>query len=233
MIIFGYGNRFNGLARAIISMLAGLALIIWPGMATVLMVKFFAIVLIVKGIFSLVFGLFPGADPRTPTLSVNAFIEVLFAVVLYMGAEFIAGFIIYIIAFLLMFFAVYQTVILFGAISAMRSGRLTLLLPGLVIVAALLLLFAAGTEWVSYIAGGALILYGITDLVSLWTVRNYASEIFKGFSKRRMRHGMAGKKDCDEEVTVVTGNPEGRPSPMGDIDYDNVKDVDYEKVDEK
>ena len=226
MVIFGYGNKFSGLSRAIIALLAGLVLIIWPGMATTIMVQAVAVFFIIRAIMAIFFG---GKDGKT---FMNYFIEVLFAIVLLMGADVIAGFIIYIVAFLLILLGLYQVFILLASRNAFRNGGLLSFLPVLVIICAFLLLFAGGKNWVSYLAGATLILYGISDLISLWTVEHYASKIFQGFEGFGGRHGRRARRAHFEEAEEQ-GSEAGEESPMDGIDYDNVKDVDYEKVDEQ
>ena len=198
-------------------------------MATTIMVQAVAVFFIVRAIMAIFFG---GKEGKT---FMNYFIEILFAIVLLMGAESIAGFIIYIVAFLLILLGLYQVFIMLASRTAFRNGGLLSFLPILVIFCAFLLLFAGGKNWVSYLAGATLILYGISDLISLWTVEHYASKMFQDFEGFRGFGRHRGRKahhvhidEADDQSTV-----QEQESPMDGIDYDNVKDVDYEKVDEQ
>ncbi len=227
MFVFGYGNKFSGLSRAIIAILAGLVLIIWPGLATTILVQAVAVFIIIRALLAIIFG---GKDGKG---FVSYFIEVLFAIVLLMGAEQIASFMIYIVAFLLILMGLYQVFIVGTAFSAVRGGCLLSFLPGLVILSALFLLFAGGKAWVSYLAGAALILYGISDILSLWTVQDYAADTFKDFTGKGQGAGRwhMGRKHSVERNG--TSDPQSMDGPGSGIDYEDVKDVDYEKVDEQ
>ena len=224
MIVFGYRNKFVGLSRALIAIIAGLALIIWPGLATTIFVQLVAAFLIIRAFVAMIWG---GSKNF-----ISYFIEVLLAIVLFMGADVISGFVLYIIAFLMILFGAYQLIILVRAYSALRGGRFTAFLPALIIVCSLCLFFMGGNDWVSYLAGTVLILYGISDIISLWTVEHYSSKIFKGFEHFRRHEKDYEQAQTREQESVDDQFEQDHSSPMDGIDYENVKDVDYEKVDE-
>ena len=234
MVIFGYGNKFSGLTRSLIAILAGLVLIIWPGMATTLLIQGVAIFFIVRALMGMLFG---GKAGKSIT---SYFLEILLAFLLFQSARFVAGFIIYIVAFVLILLGLYQIFILFASRDAFRGSKALMSLPVLVIICAFLLLFVGGKNWVSYLAGATLILYGVSDLLSLWTVEHYASKMFQSFESFARNHGRPGHHGhSGGRHGVHYDKPEDFydtsdiDAPKSGINYDNVEEVDYEKVDEQ
>ena len=130
----------------------------------------------------------------------NAVVDIILGVLLFMFPGFVAGLLIYLIAFILICFGFFQMVSLFSANRVMKVGLLSYVLPFLVLAAGIFLITKPSFlgEAIGVVAGACLIVYGVSELLSSWKM----------------------KKAIDEY--------EIHQAPMTDV-----KDVEYEKVDEQ
>ena len=121
-----------------------------------------------------------------------------------------ARFIIYLIGFALFVFGIMQLVSLFSARRVIAVGTFAFVLPAIVTMVGFFMLFNPFAESVmSTMAGVALIVYGASELLSSWKM-----------------------KKAIDEYEIHMAKPEETLSAK-DVDEAEVKDVDYEKVDEQ
>lgn len=210
MYTFGYSNRLSGPVRALVAVAIGVIMVIYNEQAMNIVVKIIAALIFASGIVSLAVGLKKRNENTSRLMNFNAVVDLVIAALLFMFNGFVANLIIYLIGFALLGFGLFQLFALFGASRIMKLGLWSFVMPVLVTGAGIFLLF--NPEWtkssISLFAGIALIVYGVSELLSSWKV----------------------KKAIDEyEISRV----EPRQEPQSqDVDY-VVKDVDYEKVDEQ
>ena len=210
MYTFGYSNRLSGPVRALVAVAIGVIMVIYNEQAMNLVVKIIAALIFASGIVSLAVGLKKRNENTSRLMTFNAVVDLVIAALLFMFNGFVANLIIYLIGFALLGFGLFQLFALFGASRIMKLGLWSFVMPVLVTGAGIFLLF--NPEWtkssISLFAGIALIVYGVSELLSSWKV----------------------KKAIDEyEISRV----EPRQEPQSqDVDH-VVKDVDYEKVDEQ
>lgn len=210
MYTFGYSNRLSGPVRAIVAVAIGVIMVIYNEQAMNIVVKIIAALIFASGIVSLAVGLKKRNENTSRLMNFNAVVDLVIAALLFMFNGFVANLIIYLIGFALLGFGLFQLFALFGASRIMKLGLWSFVMPVLVTGAGIFLLF--NPEWtkssISLFAGIALIVYGVSELLSSWKV----------------------KKAIDEyEISRV----EPRQEPQSqDVDH-VVKDVDYEKVDEQ
>ncbi len=207
MITFGYNNRFNGPFRALVALALGVMMFVWPGEAAELAVKVFAVFMLISGLvtFFYAFRSKVRGDGGSTVMVFNTVVNILLAILLFILAGPISGIILYIIAFLLLLFGLFQIVTLWGALSFLKQGFARMIMPLVLIGVAVALLFTIGTSWVSYLAGAALIIYAVSELMSSWIMRRAITEY---------------------EIYRTEQAPEKE-----ERDLSNVKDVDFEKVD--
>ena len=208
MITFGYNNRFSGIIRAVAALAIGVVMVVSRTDAMVLAVRIMAAFLLASGIVSLVLGYRDRQNSRMPLMGVNGTVDILIAVLIFMFPQFVAGLIVYLIGFALLGFGIFQLVALVSANRVMKVGFMAFLMPVLVLLAGAFLLARPtfiGTA-VGTVAGAALIIYGVSELLSSW----------------KMRKAM-------DEYEIRQGPKEEQPESQ----TPDVKDVDYEKVDEQ
>lgn len=210
MFTFGYTNKFNGPIRAVAALAVGVMMVINPDEALTTVVKVIAAFLLASGLVSLVVGLKDKERGSLPLMSFNALVDVLLGLVLFVFPGFVARFIIYLIGFVILAFGFVQIMALLGVRKAAGIGMGAFVLPVIVTCIGAFVLFNPFAESVmSTIAGAALIVYGASELFASWKM----------------------KKAIDEYE--IHQAPEGTGPVEAENPLDNVKDVEYEKVDEQ
>lgn len=208
MFTFGYTNRFTGPFRALIALATGVVMIVYKEQAMDLVVKIIAAFLLASGFVSLAVGLRKKNDSSSKLMTFNAVVDVLIAALLFLFSGAVANLIIYLIGFVVLGFGIFQLIALISANRVSKVGIFALVMPVLVIGAGAFLLFNPEfiKSSVSLVAGIALLIYGASELLSSWKM----------------------KKAIDEYE--ITRMPQDKPAeePVAEV-----KDVDYEKVDEQ
>ena len=208
MFTFGYTNRFTGPFRALIALATGVVMIVYKEQAMDLVVKIIAAFLLASGFVSLAVGLRKKNDSSSKLMTFNAVVDVLIAALLFLFSGAVANLIIYLIGFVVLGFGIFQLIALISANRVSKVGIFALVMPVLVIGAGAFLLFNPEfiKSSVSLVAGIALLIYGASELLSSWKM----------------------KKAIDEYE--ITRMPQDEPAeePVAEV-----KDVDYEKVDEQ
>lgn len=210
MFTFGYGNRISGPLRALIALAIGVMMVLRPDNALTTVVKVIAAFILASGVVSLIVGLKEKKNGSLPLMSFNALVDIIIGIVLFSAPGFVAKFIIYLIGFVLLGFGIMQILALFSAKRVMGLGFGAFILPIVVTLVGGFLLFNPFAESVMVmIAGAAIIVYGASELLSSWKM----------------------KKAIDEyeiHQAPVQEQPAQQENPL-----ENVKDVEYEKVDEQ
>ena len=210
MITFGYRNKFGGFLRAIAAIAIGLVMVISRTDAMVLAVRIIAAFLLASGIVSLFVGYRDRQSGHRPLMSVNGTVDIIIALLAFLFPQFVAGLIVYIIGFALLGFGIFQLIALVSANKVMKVGVMGFVMPVLVLLAGAFLVARPafiGTA-IGTVAGIALIVYGVSELLSSWKMKQAIDEYEIKFPQQP-------QMDKSQE-----------PAP-------GVKDVDYEKVDEQ
>lgn len=209
MFTFGYKSKINGPLRALIALAVGIMMVVNPGEALTAVVKVIAAFLLASGLVSLVVGLRNKKDGSLPLMSFNALVDVLLGLFLFVFPGFVAKFMIYLIGFTLLAFGVVQILALASARKLTGLGFGAFVLPAIVTLVGGFILFNPFAESVMVmITGAALVVYGASELLSSWRMK-------KAIDEYEIRQ-------APEKETPVQENP-----------MTEVKDVDYEKVDEQ
>ena len=209
MFTFGYKSKINGPLRALIALAVGIMMVVNPGEALTAVVKVIAAFLLASGLVSLIVGLRNKKDGSLPLMSFNALVDVLLGLFLFVFPGFVAKFMIYLIGFALLAFGVVQILALASARKMTGLGFGAFVLPAIVTLVGGFILFNPFAESVMVmITGAALVVYGASELLSSWRMK-------KAIDEYEIRQ-------APEKETPVQENP-----------VTEVKDVDYEKVDEQ
>ena len=207
MYTFGYSNRLGGPVRALIAMAIGAVMVIYNGEALGLVVKIIAALLLASGVVSLAVALKKSKDGSSRLMLFNAVVDVVIAFLLFTFSVEVGNLIIYLIGFVLFGFGIFQLIALVSANRVMKLGLWPFIMPTLVTLLGGFLLFNPfALNIMTIIAGTALLFYGIVELLSSWKMK-------KAMDEYEIRQA--------EEKPAM---PENRVE---------VKDVEYEKVDEQ
>lgn len=209
MITFGYKGRFNGPLRAMTALAIGVVMVVSKTNALNLAVRIIAAFLVASGVVSLAVGYRNRQNGAFSIMAFNTVVDIILALLLFIFPGFFANLLVYLIAFALICFGIFQLVSLASANRVFGMGVFAFILPVLVLISGVFLIMNPSFlgSAVGIVAGVALIIYGISELLSSWKM----------------------KKAIDEyEIKYPSEKNKQKEDPL-----QGVKDVDYEKVDEQ
>lgn len=209
MITFGYKNKFSGLLRALTAIAVGVVMVASKTNALELAVQIIAAFLLASGLVSLLVGYKNRQNGTMGLMGFNGGVDIVLGIILFLFPGFVAGFMIFIIGIVLLGFGLFQLIALVSANRVMKVGGESFILPVVVFLAGFFLVMRPSFvgEAMGVIAGAALIIYGVSELLSSWKM----------------------KKAIDEYEIKF---PSEKPAPKSE-EGPQVKDVEYEKVDEQ
>ena len=209
MITFGYKGKFKGLMRALTAIAIGVVMVWSKANALNIAVQIIAAFLVASGLVSLVVGYKNRADGAFALMGFNTVVDIFLGILLFLFPGFFAGLLVYLIAFVLIGFGLFQIVALGSASGVFRMGAIAFILPVVVIILGMFLIVRPSCigETIGVIAGVALMIYGISELLSSWKMKKAIDEYEIKFPPQKPEH------EIEEQPQV--------------------KDVDYEKVDEQ
>lgn len=212
MITLGYKTKFDSVTRAAAAIGIGLVMA-FGGNAPALVVKIIAVLLVLAGIASLIYGLVKSKENGVyQLLLINAGLDIALGLLLFFNPQWIAGVIVYAIGIILILFGGLQLIALAGAMSLLGAGFSSLLLSVLAVVGGAFLLFNPFTiNVMSIIAGCLLIVYGVAELISAFRMQKAREE----FEIRRAE---------------MPSGPNVRET--GSTSLADAKEVNYEKIEE-
>ncbi len=178
MITFGYKNRFNGPIRALVALAIGIVMVVSRADAMVLAVRIIAAFLLASGLVSMAVAYKHKSEGAMPLMGFNAVVDVLLALLIFIWPEFVASLIMYLIGFVLIGFGIFQLIALISANRVMPVGPLAFVLPSLVLAGGAILILNPGFigSAIGIVAGVALILYGLSELLSSWKMKKAMDE---------------------------------------------------------
>lgn len=212
MFTFGYKTTLSSILRSLASIGIGLVMI-FDNEASETVVKVVAAFLFASGLVSLVYGLIRNKkEGLLPLMAVNAVVDILIGVLLFLNPGWVAGFIITLIGIVLILFGGLQLLALAGTMSLLGTGFSTLILSVCAVVGGAFLLFSPfGERIMGICAGSFLVLYGVSELISSWRIRK-AKEAYE------IRFNTREEPQPDQDIIETSG-------------LDDAKEVDYTKVD--
>ncbi len=212
MFTFGYKTTLSSILRSLASIGIGLVMI-FDNEASETVVKVVAAFLFASGLVSLVYGLIRNKkEGLLPLMAVNAVVDILIGVLLFLNPGWVAGFIITLIGIVLILFGGLQLLALAGTMSLLGTGFGTLILSVCAVVGGAFLLFSPfGERIMGLCAGSFLVLYGVSELISSWRIRK-AKEAYE------IRFNTREEPQPDQDIIETSG-------------LDDAKEVDYTKVD--
>lgn len=209
MITFGYKNKFSGLLRALTAIAVGVVMVASKTNALELAVQIIAAFLLASGLVSLLVGYKNRQNGTMGLMGFNGGVDIVLGIILFLFPGFVAGFMIFIIGIVLLGFGLFQLIALVSANRVMKVGGESFILPVVVFLAGFFLVMRPSFvgEAMGVIAGAALIIYGVSELLSSWKMKKAIDEYEIKFPSEKSA-------------------PKSEEGPQ-------VKDVEYEKVDEQ
>jgi uncharacterized membrane protein HdeD (DUF308 family) len=181
MITFGYKSRFNGPVRALTAIAVGVVMVVSKTNALELAVRIIAAFLAASGIVSLLIGYKNKANGAMGLMGFNAAVDIILGFLLFLFPGFAAGLLIYLISFVLIAFGMFQLISMISANRVLKVGVLAFVMPLIVLAAGLFLLARPAFigEALGLVAGIALIIYGVSELLSSWKMKKAIDESVK------------------------------------------------------
>lgn len=213
MITFGFRNRMSGVFRAVAAIVLGIIMVAMPSASLRILVQIVAAVLIASGLVSAVYGLANRRNGAFSLMIFNSVVDVVLGVLMFCYPDFVAGFIIVVLGVALLLLGLLQIFTLVSASSFVRMGFWAYLFPVLCTAGGALIIFRPWNigSALTLVAGIALLVYGVSELIASW----------------KMRKAM---KEYEIKFGEGAGAESGKDSP-GDAFGDAV-DVQYEKVED-
>ena len=214
MIILGYKTKFDSIVRAVAAIGIGLVMVFGSNAPTTV-VKIIAAMLMIAGVVSLIYGLIKSKENGMyRLLLVNAAMDIILGILLFINPQWVANFIVYAIGVVLILFGALQLIVLSGTISLVGGSFSTLILSALAIVGGAFLLFNPFTlNVMSIIAGCFMIIYGVSELFSTWKVSRARKEY-------EIRRAPAPESTAAE------------PGKIDDSGIGDAREVEFERIDD-
>ena len=211
MITFGFKNKYSGIFRAVTALIIGFTMIVLPGESINLVVKILGTLLIASGIVSIIVGLANNKSENQSVVAFNAIVNIIIGLLIFLNPAFVASIVIVLLGIGLLIFGGVQLLALFSARELIKMSSWGYALPFITTIGGLLLVFKPfGTaEFISFIAGGFLITYSISEFLSVWKMN----------------------KAIKEYDIKISGTPSEANSEENKLKYEDIKDADFEKVD--
>lgn len=212
MFTFGYKTKHSSIVRAVGALGVGIVMLGGSDAPTTV-VRIIACFLLAAGLVSFGFGMLKHRNDNSfHLLALNAAVDVVLALVLFFNPELISKFMVFGIGIVLIVLGALQLIVLIGACSLVGAGSPMMVLSFLALVGGAFLLFSPfGVRVMESIAGCLLIVYGVSELLSIRKV-----------SKARTA----------SEIKTAAAKPSSvrRDDEVDDSSISEAKEVDFHKV---
>ena len=212
MLTFGFRNRMSGMLRAVAAIILGVVMIAMPDSSLVILVQILAAILIASGLVSVIYGVYNRRNGGLGLMVFNSIVDIVLGILIFCFPEFVASFVIVVLGIVLLVLGLFQIFALVSASSFVNMGVFAFLFPALAVVGGILLVFKPFgiASALTLVAGIVLLVYGVSELIASW----------------KMRKAM---KEYDIKFGEGAAQPGSQARQSG---FDDIKDVDYEKVDD-
>lgn len=175
---FGYyvTNRGASVLRGVITLVLGVALLVWPGFTAGLIVKLIAAFLLAAGTITLIFALNAASKTQNPIpfmIGLNVAVYLILGLLVFLFPNFFLNLIAFLFGAVLFIAGISQIINLYmGSKYGYISGGMYVI-PIIISICGIALFFTpkASTEALTMIFGGAIALYGASELAAVWRLR--------------------------------------------------------------
>jgi uncharacterized membrane protein HdeD (DUF308 family) len=187
-------NRTSSVARGVLTLLLGVCLLVWPGFTSGLIVKLIAGFLLAIGVVTLVSAMMAASKTKSaiPVLvALNVAVYLLFGLLVFLFPGFFLSLIAFLFGGVLLIAGLSQVIGLYQSSKYAPVGGGMYIVPVAITMCGIALFFSprASTEVLTMIFGGAVALYGISELVAVWKLRKGASPGSNGTSGDSSQQG--------------------------------------------
>lgn len=172
-------GRTTSVLRGVVTLIMGCCLLFWPGFTAGLIVKLIAGFLLTIGFITLATALLSASKTKSPVpviIVMNVLVYLVFGLLVFLFPNFFLGLIAFLFGAVLLVAGISQIVGLYqGSRYSPLSGGMYII-PVAITVCGIALFFSpkASTEMLTMIFGGAVALYGVSELVAAWKLRKAA-----------------------------------------------------------
>ena len=169
-------NRTSSVARGILTVVLGVCLLVWPGFTSGLIVKLIAGFLLAIGVVTLVSAMMAASKTKSaiPVLvALNVAVYLIFGLLVFLFPEFFLSLIAFLFGGVLLIAGLSQVIGLYQSSKYAPVGGGMYIVPVAITICGIALFFSprASTEMLTMIFGGAVALYGISELAAVWKLR--------------------------------------------------------------
>lgn len=170
-------NRTSSLLRGIITIALGVCLLCWPGFTAGLIVKLIAGFLLALGCVTLFSAIAAASRTKSPIpllVGINVAVYMIFGLLVFMFPNFFLGLIAFLFGAVLLVAGISQIVGLYNSSRYSHISGGLYIIPALLTLCGISLFFSptASTQMLTMIFGGAVTLYGVSELIAVWKLRN-------------------------------------------------------------
>ena len=169
-------NRTSSVARGVLTLALGVCLLIWPGFTSGLIVKLIAGFLLAIGVVTLVSAMMAASKTKSaiPVLvALNVAVYLIFGLLVFLFPGFFLSLIAFLFGGVLLIAGLSQIIGLYQSSKYAPVGGGMYIVPVAITICGIALFFSprASTEMLTMIFGGAVALYGISELAAVWKLR--------------------------------------------------------------
>lgn len=201
MITLGFRNKFGGWLRSITAIVIGVIMVSNPETSLIVVVKVLAAFLIASGIVSLIYGIINRQRGALSLMVTNAAVDIALGIVLFIFPKEVSGFMLIIIGILVLVFGITQIIILISAARVVSSGFAVFILPILCVAGGILLLVRpfSSLNALVLLGGIAVLVYGVSEFVATWKINRAMKAYDTAIQDRQGETGPGDVKDVDYE----------------------------------
>lgn len=205
-IVYTSTNFKGAVYRAILAIILGLVLVIWPGTALKYIIMLIGLLFLITGLIAFIISNRNREERQKSLIPFSGIGSMALGLLLLCLPSTFATIFMFILGFILVIAAVGQFVTLAAARQFGYVSPVSYLFPILILIAGIIVLFDPFTsaESVFILFGITAIFYGVTDLINQYSIR-------------RMRKANEEK----EQIVKMDGEPE-----VEDAEFEEVKDDD-------
>lgn len=173
-------DRSYGYSRAIIALIGGLVLVIWPeAVKNSIMIILGALILAV-GLVSLILS-YTGKwkKEKVPLLLLNSIVDIAFGLVLIIFPKFFAELIMFVFGLVLLIFGLGEIINLFRSAKTVRVPWPLYIGPAITLILGIVMFFFPdrSSNAVFVVFGATLLLYSVSEFASTYTIRREMKNI--------------------------------------------------------
>ena len=205
-----------GIVRAILALVLGVIMVVWPGTAIETVIRVIGAVLVVIGGISLALSYTEREEGHTNIMSFNGIFDVVFGLLLIIFPAFFAGLSMYLFGAIMLVFGVGQIVNLISVRKKTHVDSVWFIMPFIEAVCGVVVLFMRqwqGKPILYLVFGIALIIYAFTEVVISIKARQV-----KRAELKAQKEAQKAAQDAAKQAEVARAEAEKPEAEVAEID---------------